>query len=1112
VYYIIQLLDNPFIFWGLLAVGLLVGYQKLAHRLRIRVPWSGLDLTPEALLAKFVPSYAEAKTQKKIDTFKKNGDFLAAGRILEEENRVDEAITAYTEGGEFFVAATLLEKQGKLEKAGELYVQADDTKKAAQVFSQAGKHVRAAELFKERGNTLDAARLYGMGGQWDKAAALYDKGGYPARAAEAYEKCGELLKAAEGYEKHFMENVSYSTTYSSTATSPDQKSALLSGRLYEKLGDMKRALEIYQKGSYFKEAASACLRLGQHAKAAELYMRAEEPSLAADAYEKGGDPVQAANLRGEVALKAGKQAEAAGFFLQGRDHLRSAELYESINMLAEAAKAYEAADSYAAAGNVYVRAGLKERAAESYERGGDFETAAKLYEEAGNSRKAIELFDRAGYTFKSGDAAAKAGDFERAISLLQRVPPNDENYASATESLADVFIRTGRPLLAAERVQKVLAGQGIGAHNLGLYYWLAAAHEAAGKADEALALYKKVQAEDLHFRDVDKRVMRVLTGMSMPSLPGADAGTIDRMGKYTLGPKIGQGAMGEVFRAHDPLLKRDVAIKMISATLAPDSDMRQRFEREAQAAARLSHTNIVTVYEYGQEKGKIYMVMELLEGCDLRSAINRNMLPTLEQKLGVMEQVSEGLAYAHSREIVHRDLKPGNIHVLPSGQAKILDFGLARLGSSEMTQSGVIMGTPNYMSPEQVRGERVDMRSDVFSLGSVFYELLSNRKAFDAESMHGVLYHVLHDEPEPVRRWVPDLPEPLIEFIEKALAKDPEKRFPDGAAMRQALKPVRKLIPGSMVVKPSEAAPRAPAPPETPVRTQLETPTRPSVLRGATLIKGPTIPPGPASESHPPPAPSAPSPVVPSPATPPPAGRGARFIPQEEIGRGPKGVVYRGGDSGGAAVALRFLNADVLKAEGALSALAADLKGAAPIVHPNLVKLIGFVEINGQRCVVTELVPGKSFAEPLKGGKRVPFAHALGLARVLAETLALIHGRGLVHGGVQPANLMAAGSVVKLADLGLGRVFQLTSGAREYWPAGARFEASTDLYAMAATLYHLITGTKAGPTPKPPSTVVAGVPPAFDGVLLRALDGNPAQRYPSAAAFLEALGNLGGRG
>ena len=1079
-----QLLLNPIVFWGLVVVGLILAYNKFAPLIRVRLPSADVPLTTDDLVGRLLPGYADAKAQKHIERLKNSGDFLAAGRMLEEAGKLEEAVKSYTEGSEFFAAATVLEKMGKLERAGEMYVQADDAKKAAQVFAQAGKHIRAADLFKERGNNLDAARLYGLGGQWDKAAALYMKSGYPARAAEAYEKCGELVKAAEGYERHFMENVSYSTTYSSTSTSPDQKSALLAGRLYEKAGDVKRALEIYQKGSYFKEAAAACQRLGQFAKAAELYLRAEEPALAAEAHAQGGDIVQSSNLRGEVALKAGRVAEAAGFFLQGRDHLRAAELYESIDMLAEAAGSYEAADSHAAAGNVYVRAGLKDKAAAAYERAGDYETAGKLYEEAGLSRKAIELFDRAGQTFKSGEAAAKMGDNERAISLLQRVPHGDEHYLQAAELLADVFIRTGRPLLAMERLQKLLAGQPVSSANLGLYYWLAAAQESAGRNEEAIAIYKKIQAEDLHFRDVEKRVLKALTGMSMPSLPGE--GRVDRIGKYTVGAKIGQGAMGEVFRAHDPILKRDVALKMISAAIAPDSDMRRRFEQEAQSAAALNHPNIVTVYDYGQEHDRVYMAMEMLDGTDLRAAINRNGLPLLDQKLAVMEQIADGLAYAHARQIVHRDLKPGNIFLLPNGQPKILDFGLARLGASEITQAGAVLGTPNYMSPEQARGERADARSDVFSLGAVFYEVLSNRKAFEGESMQGVLYHVLNDEPEPVRKWVPELPDAVIAIVEKALAKSADKRYKDGAELRDAVRAVRRVL--SVAPAPGRASSAVPVSPEAP--------TTPAAGR---------------------PAPRPAAPAVPLPATavvPPPAGKGARFIPQEEIGRGPKGIVYRGGDSSdGHSVALRFLDANVLKAPGALAALGTDLKAAAALSHPNLVKLVGFVEIGGQRCVVNELVPGKSFSEPLRAGKRVPFAHALGIARVMAEVLAAIHARGLVHGGISPSNLMAAGSIVKLADFGLGRVFQQVTGAREYWPPDAKFEAATDLYAMAATLYHLVAGVVPPKSTdrRPPSAMAPGIPAGFDSLLQRALDPEPARRHPNAAAFIEALGTFGGR-
>ncbi len=265
------------------------------------------------------------------------------------------------------------------------------------------------------------------------------------------------------------------------------------------------------------------------------------------------------------------------------------------------------------------------------------------------------------------------------------------------------------------------------------------------------------------------------------------------IGKYRLVSRIGQGAMGEVFKAHDPSLNRMVAVKTISSSLGTESELRQRFLREAQSAARLNHPNIITVYDFGEEHGRIYMAMELLEGSDLKDLIGSHALPDLERKLDVMQQICEGLAFAHSMDIVHRDLKPGNVHVQPGGQVKILDFGLARLGASEMTRTGMVMGTPHYMSPEQVRGEKADARSDVFSLGSMFYELLAGRKAFDGDSMHTVLFQVLQEEPEPIRNWV-DLPPILAEVVERAQQKDPAARFHDASHMLAAVRAVRRAL------------------------------------------------------------------------------------------------------------------------------------------------------------------------------------------------------------------------------------------------------------------------------------------------------------------------------
>ncbi|MGE0454869.1 MAG: serine/threonine-protein kinase [Vicinamibacteria bacterium] len=270
------------------------------------------------------------------------------------------------------------------------------------------------------------------------------------------------------------------------------------------------------------------------------------------------------------------------------------------------------------------------------------------------------------------------------------------------------------------------------------------------------------------------------------------------IGKYEILGRIGQGAMGEVFKARDTVLDRFVAIKTMSAGVLADVDLRERFLREARSAARLNHPNVVILHEFGEGNGQLFMAMELLEGEDLKQQLRRGKPDTLEAKLAVMEQILDGVAYAHSTGVIHRDLKPANIHVQRNGRVKVMDFGLARLGESEMTRAGTVMGTPNYMSPEQVRGERVTPSSDVFALGAVFYELLGGRRAFNGETMHSVLYQVTDAEPTPLRELSPELPEILITFVETALAKGPAQRFPDGRAMRGALEVCRQVLDGTL--------------------------------------------------------------------------------------------------------------------------------------------------------------------------------------------------------------------------------------------------------------------------------------------------------------------------
>ena len=256
--------------------------------------------------------------------------------------------------------------------------------------------------------------------------------------------------------------------------------------------------------------------------------------------------------------------------------------------------------------------------------------------------------------------------------------------------------------------------------------------------------------------------------------------------------------MGEVYKARDTVLDRFVAIKTMSAAVLGNPEMGQRFLREAQSAARLNHPNVVTLHEFGEDAGRFFMAMELLDGEDLSHTLKRGALAALEDKLPVMEQILDGVAYAHAQGVIHRDLKPANIHIQSNGHIKVMDFGLARLGESEITRAGTVMGTPNYMSPEQVRGEKTGPASDVFALGAMFYEILSGRRAFDADSMHAVLYKVTESQPPSLAEVCEGIPPVVVTFVWRALAKAPELRYKDAGQMREALELCRRVLDGSL--------------------------------------------------------------------------------------------------------------------------------------------------------------------------------------------------------------------------------------------------------------------------------------------------------------------------
>jgi len=323
-------------------------------------------------------------------------------------------------------------------------------------------------------------------------------------------------------------------------------------------------------------------------------------------------------------------------------------------------------------------------------------------------------------------------------------------------------------------------------YNLGLEF------ERKRMINKALTAYGYIAGAG-PFRDVEDRIPRLRESeksSTMGSHDGitetsvlANSGTEIRskVGRYEIIEELGKGAMGLVYKALDPKINRLLAIKTIRFSDEFDEDVIQeikdRFFREAEIAGQLSHPSIVTIYDAGEDGDLTYMVMEYLEGDDLEKFISKKRLLPFRRTLDVVASVADALEYARGAEVIHRDIKPANIMLLKSGGVKVTDFGIAKAISSSRTKTGVILGTPNYMSPEQIMGQKIDHRSDIFSLGVLFFQLLTGETPFHGDNLSSLLYQITQVKHPPVRDYNPKIPRVCEQIIDKALAKNPKERF-----------------------------------------------------------------------------------------------------------------------------------------------------------------------------------------------------------------------------------------------------------------------------------------------------------------------------------------------
>ena len=354
--------------------------------------------------------------------------------------------------------------------------------------------------------------------------------------------------------------------------------------------------------------------------------------------------------------------------------------------------------------------------------------------------------------------------------------------------MARIFLKNRKPQLVIEKLGKLLQNSPINKTNLDWYYVLGEAYENAGHFTKAFEIFQGILAEDYSYRDIHEKIQQVeelIRKYKEMQLVSDDSSQ-----RYKMLQKVGEGGMGVVFKAEDTVLKRIVAMKILNANLIKDKRSLERFYSEARSTASLSHANIVTVYDVGQIQNDHFISMEFIEGENFMTLIRQGKNFSIPQILFIAIKILKALDYSHRKGIVHRDIKPHNVMITRQKEIKIMDFGLAIIRDDQQnkSESGVITGTPYYMSPEQIQGVPTDHRTDIYSTGATLFHLITGRVPFKGEN---VFYQHLFDEVPSLIELRADCPLPLEAIVHKCMAKKREDRFQSAQDVLAAMKSVR---------------------------------------------------------------------------------------------------------------------------------------------------------------------------------------------------------------------------------------------------------------------------------------------------------------------------------